>query len=121
MPDAPDTSGPGIEVTDLARVPGAGGVVWSAAPDGCHVNLVVLDPRQSVARHRNDALDVQVVVTAGSGTAHVDGRAIDLEALITLTVPRGAVRSIGAGDDGLRYLTVHAQRPPLTIGPTRAE
>src|SRR5438270_248786 len=26
---------------DLAHVPGSGGVVWSASPDGCHVNLLV--------------------------------------------------------------------------------
>ena len=121
MPDAPDGPGPGVEVTHLARVPGAGGVVWSAAPAGCHVNLVVLDPGQSVARHRNDAVDVQIVVTAGGGTAHVDAEAIDLEALVALTVPRGAMRSITAGEAGLRYLTVHAERPPLAIRPTQGE
>lgn len=53
-----------MQRTDQSQVQGAGGVVWSASPDGLHTNLVVLD----------------------------------------------------AGHQELRYLTVHAQRGPMTIG-----
>ena len=108
-----------IEVADLARIPGTGGVVWSAGPAGCHVNLVVLEPGRSIAAHRNDVVDVQVVVVAGPGTAHVADEVVPLAAMTTLTIPRGATRRLDAGDGGMRYLTIHAERSPLTIGSVR--
>lgn len=100
---------------DLARVEGSGGVVWSVSPTGFHTNLVVLEAHGSIASHRNDALDVLVVVLDGAGTAAVDGETVVLSPATAVLVPCGAVRSITAGPTGLRYLTVHAQRGPLTI------
>lgn len=101
---------------DLATVEGAGGVVWSASPDGVHTNLVVLEPGGAIATHTNDGLDVLVIVLAGEGTATVDGETIGLAATSALLVPRGASRSIAAADRGVRYLAIHAARPPMTIG-----
>jgi mannose-6-phosphate isomerase-like protein (cupin superfamily) len=101
---------------DLLRVEGESGVVWSVSPQGFHSNLVVLEPGGSIGRHRNDALDVLFVVLAGAGQAVVDTESVALEPGIALLVPRGADRSISAGPDGLRYLTVHAERGALTIG-----
>jgi quercetin dioxygenase-like cupin family protein len=102
--------------TDLAQVTGTGGVVWSVSPEGFHTNLVVLEPGGSIPAHRNDGLDVLIVVLDGAGVATVDGDAVELAPLSALLVPRGAVRGVKAGAAGLRYLTVHAQRGPLTIG-----
>lgn len=102
-------------VVDLGAVAGAGGVVWSAAPAGVHVNLVVLDPGQSIGEHRNDAVDVLVVVLEGTGTATVDGIEVTLGPSSALSIPRGTTRALHA-TTRLRYLTVHAERQPLTIG-----
>lgn len=101
---------------NLADVPGAGGAVWSASPGGFHANLVVLDGGGSIAAHRNDAVDVLVIVLAGAGTLSVDGEDAELKPAITVVVPSGSTRAITAGPEGLRYLSVHAEREPLGIG-----
>lgn len=106
----------GVQPVDLARIAGAGGVVWSVSPEGFHANLVVLEPVGSIAAHRNDALDVLLVVVGGAGRATVDDAVVELTPACALLVPRGSVRSITASAIGLRYLTVHGQRGPLTIG-----
>ena len=105
-----------VRAVNLSDLDGAGGVVWSVSPAGFHANLVVLDANGAIASHRNDAVDVLVVVVAGSGTATVDTEQFALGSATALLVPRRSVRAITAGPGGLRYLTVHAERAPLTIG-----
>src|SRR3954452_2738844 len=107
-----------MQSTDLSQVEGDGGVVWSVSPGGFHTNLVVLVPGGSIASHRNDALDVLVVVLAGAGTLAVDDATIDLTPATAVLVPRGTVRGVTAGTEALRYLTIHGERGPLTIGRT---
>ncbi len=105
-----------VQPIDLLCIDGAGGVVWSVSPEGFHVNLVVLDAGGSIAAHRNDSLDVLIVVLAGSGVTRVDDDAGELAPGAAVLLPRGAVRSVTAGGSGLRYLSIHAQRGALTIG-----
>jgi quercetin dioxygenase-like cupin family protein len=100
---------------NLMEVAGAGGVVWSASPGGFHANLVVLDGGGSIAAHRNDAVDVLLIVLAGAGTVSVDGEDHALAPAVAVQVPSGSTRAITAGPEGLRYLTVHAEREPLGI------
>jgi quercetin dioxygenase-like cupin family protein len=100
---------------DLTAVDGDGGVVWSVAPDGLNANLVVLGPGQAIAEHRNDELDVLVVVVAGTATVTVDGVAHELSAATALLVPRGARRSVAPSAAGVRYLTVHRRRRGLDV------
>ena len=104
------------EAVDLTAVEGSGGVVWSLSPDGVHVNLVVLAAGDEIERHRNDEVDVVVVALAGDGIVTVEGEATALAAGHATLIRRGTARSIGAGPAGIRYLTVHAPRRPLTIG-----
>jgi quercetin dioxygenase-like cupin family protein len=101
---------------DLTRIAGSGGVVWSVSPDGFHANLVVLDAGQRIERHRNDEVDVLFVTLAGSAVLTVDDVVTALDAGTATLVPRGTHRSVAANSAGVRYLTVHAQRRPLTIG-----
>ena len=103
---------------DLMAVEGSGGVVWSLSPDGVHINLVVLSAGDHIGAHRNDEVDVVVVAVAGSGTVTVDGAGTALAAGQATLLPSGTTRSISAGPTGIRYLTVHASRRPLTIGRT---
>jgi quercetin dioxygenase-like cupin family protein len=98
----------------LPDVPGAGGVVWSATP-GCNVNLVALDAGSGIRSHRNDEVDVLLVTLQGDATVWVDGDALPVRAGDALTLPLGTVRSVTAGEAGVRYLTVHAERRPLGI------
>jgi quercetin dioxygenase-like cupin family protein len=100
----------------LSDVAGSGGVVWSASPAGVHVNLVVLDPGGSIAAHRGE-LDVLFVIVQGDGTLTVDGTPAAVSSSTALLVPSGATRAVDAGAEGLRYLTIHAQRGPLSISP----
>src|SRR6266508_5104720 len=118
---ATNVSGPDVTaavppLVDLAAVTGSGGVVWSVSPQGFHANLVVLAPNGAIGAHRNDSVDVLVVVLAGEGLATAGQRNVALEPMSALLIPRGAMRSIVAGPSGLRYLTVHEQRGALTIG-----
>lgn len=108
------------EVVDLLSVAGSGGVCWSVSPGGLNANLVVLAGGESIATHRNDELDVLVVVLAGEARIVIDGEAIVVTSPQAVVIPRATTRSITAGDDGARYLTVHAQRSPLSIGATRS-
>lgn len=103
-------------MSDLDAVIGTGGVVWSAAPEGVHVNLVAMEPTEAIGAHVNDAVDVLVVVLVGSGTLTVDDRPFDLRAQRAVLVPKGTRRSLTAAGDGIRYLSIHAERAPLGIG-----
>jgi quercetin dioxygenase-like cupin family protein len=100
----------------LPSVGGSGGVVWSASPEGFHANLVALDPGGAMGAHRNDSVDVLVVVLAGTGIVTIGDEPTEVADGDALVVPRGAVRSTSAGPSGLRYLSVHAARPPMGIG-----
>ena len=93
--------------------------MWSVSPDGFHANLVVLEAQGRIGAHRNDAVDVLVVVLGGDGILTVDGGAVVLGLGAAMLVPLGAERSIEAGGGGLRYLSVHAQRAPLTVAARR--
>lgn len=99
----------------LPDVNGDSGVVWSVSPEGFHTNLVVLVAGGTVGAHRNDDVDVLVVVLDGAGVAVIDDDPIDVAAGDALLVPRGALRSLSAASTGMRYLTVHAARRPLGI------
>jgi quercetin dioxygenase-like cupin family protein len=102
------------EVVDLLALPASGdGVAWSANPDGVNVNLVVLAPGGAIPAHRNDAVDVLVLVLDGTLDVEVDSGGVELRAGHATVVPRGATRTLSAGAGGSRHLTVHRERPPM--------
>jgi quercetin dioxygenase-like cupin family protein len=106
------------EVVDLSPFLDAegDGVHWTLAePGDLNVNLVRLGAHRTIGEHVNDALDVVVVVLAGSGELVVDGVGLRLEAVIVAQIPKGTVRAIHADAGGLAYLTVHRRRDPLGI------
>ena len=76
-----------------------------------------LAARHAVAEHVNEELDVLLVVLGGGGAVVVAGERHELAAGSTMLVPRGSRRRIEAGDEGLRYLSVHRRRGPLQIQP----
>ena len=106
---------------DLAGTGVSGdGVHWTLPVHAdLNANLVALEPGHQVGDHRNEAVDVLLVGVDGTGAVTVDGEELALHALVLVHLPKGTNRRIVAGPEGLRYLTVHRQRGPLGLTPTR--
>ena len=103
----------------LADLTGRSGAVWSLPHGGdLDANLVHLVPDDGIGEHRNDEVDVLVVVRGGTGEIVVDGRPSALSDGVVVLVPKGAARSIRAGGDGLAYLSIHRRRSGPTIRPS---
>lgn len=101
----------------LARTATGDGAVWGLASDDLNATVVRLGPGGRIGAHVNGALDVLVVGLAGAGSIDVDGVTLPVGQGSVLLVPRGARRSLAAGDDTpLVYVTVHRRRGGLEIG-----
>lgn len=105
---------------------GGSGVMWSGGGEDLNVNLVELAPATAIGMHVNTEVDVLLVGVSGSGVvetgAAAEGAEVDTHRLapgVLVEIPKGARRSIAAGDAApLRYLSIHRRRQ-LRIGPTR--
>lgn len=102
--------------TPLDLVGGGGrAVLWALVTEDMNVNLVAWPAGDGVAEHVNDAVDVLLVVVTGSMSVRIGSLAHTVGKGQAIAVPKGAARSITAGSDGVRYLTVHGRRGPLVI------
>ena len=101
-----------MEIVDLTALDGRG-PAWGTASEDLNATLLVWRPGEGQPEHVNEGRDVAIVVLAGSGVVTVDGAAHDLRAGTLAIVPRGSTRSIVAGPEGLRCLTVHRRRGGL--------
>lgn len=109
--------GPVVDLSALLSAEGADGALWSLPHGGdLDANLVRLSAGAGIGEHRNDEVDVLMSVLAGRGSLVLDGVDHELAAGRVALVPRGGVRSVQAGDDGLVYLSVHRCRGGLSIG-----
>jgi quercetin dioxygenase-like cupin family protein len=98
-------------------VSGADGAVWSLPHDGdLDANLVKLAPGGRIPEHRNDEVDVVILVVSGSGHLVVDGKAVVVRPHHLARIPKGVRRSVEAGPAGVVYLTVHRARAGLRVG-----
>jgi mannose-6-phosphate isomerase-like protein (cupin superfamily) len=107
-----------VEIVDLTALDGRG-PAWGAASEDLNATLLVWRAGDGQPEHVNAERDVAVVALAGSGTLTVDGTEHPLRAGALAIVPRGATRSIVAGQNGLRCLTVHRRRGGLGVGDFR--
>ena len=107
-----------MEIVDLTALDGRG-PAWGTASEELNATLLVWRAGEGQPEHVNEGRDVAVVVLAGSGTLSVDGTEHELAAGALAIVPRGAARSIVAGRDGLRCLTVHRRRGGLELSDFR--
>jgi quercetin dioxygenase-like cupin family protein len=105
--------------TLTASPPAAAGALWRLAEPGRQLdaNVIHLPPGQRVGTHAEPDLDVLLLVVAGYGDLAAAGETQHLVAGSLVWLPRGSVRSLSAGQDGLSYLTVHRRRPGLQIRP----
>lgn len=79
-------------------------------------NLIRLAPGDRIDPHDGPDLDVLMIVVEGSGTVTGPAESLAVRSGSLVWLPRRSHRSIGAGEDGLAYLTVHPRRPALQIG-----
>lgn len=80
-------------------------------------NVVALPPGGAIDRHHGPDLDVLLQVLAGSGELQTERDTIALRPGQLLWLPRRSQRAFRAGDEGLRYLTVHQRRQSLILEP----
>jgi quercetin dioxygenase-like cupin family protein len=99
---------------DLLRASGAG-PLWGMASSDLNATLLAWPPGHRVAEHTNTELDVLLIVLEGNGAATVDRREHALARGSALLIEKGSVRTIRAGTEGIRYLTVHRRRGPLQV------
>jgi quercetin dioxygenase-like cupin family protein len=101
-------------VPDLLGVSGTG-PVWGMASDDLNATLLVWPGGHELSEHTNDERDVLLIVLEGHAAAVVDGDEHALAAGNALLIERGRSRSIRAGAEGVRYLSVHTRRHGMQI------
>jgi quercetin dioxygenase-like cupin family protein len=108
-------------VVDLNAVPApeGSGVLWSAPPGDLNVNLVSLQPGDTIEEHRNDDLDVLIVVLSGDGEITIDDEVHPVTGQQLVLLRAGVRRSFRAGQWRLVYLSIHRARGPAQIRPPR--
>jgi len=104
-----------VDVVELLSVEGRG-PAWGTASKELNATLLVWREGEGQPEHVNEERDVALVALTGTGTLVVDGREHPLEQGTFAIVPRGAARSLVAGSDGLRCLSIHRRRGGLPIG-----
>ena len=94
-----------------------GGAVWSIAvrERDLDANIIELPPGDGIDTHAGPEVDVLIHVLEGDGTLRTELGEVPLTAGATIFLPRRAQRGFRAGDDGLRYLTVHRKREALVL------
>jgi len=107
-----------VEIVDLTALDGRG-PAWGTESEELNATLLVWRAGEGQPEHVNAERDVAVVALAGSGMLTVDGAEHPLAAGALAIVPRGVARSVVAGPDGLRCLTVHRRRGGLGLGDFR--
>jgi quercetin dioxygenase-like cupin family protein len=105
MPDAV----PPVDLASLAAGGGHPGARWRLDGEDLQSNLVRLDQGDRIQPHRNDELEVLVVVVAGRSELTLDGQVHQLAPMVA-HLPKGTVRAIQAVDGPLAYLSVHRRR-----------
>jgi quercetin dioxygenase-like cupin family protein len=113
MPDAV----PPIDLASLAVGGGHPGARWRLDGEDLQANLIRLGRGDRIAPHRNDEVEVLVMVVFGRGELTVDGQVHPLAPMVVAHLPKGAVRAVEAVDGPLAYLSVHRRRPAgLQVG-----
>ncbi len=98
---------------DLASLAAGGNhprPLWRLDGEDLQANLIWLGRGDRIEPHRNDEVDVLVVVVLGRGELTLDGQVHQLAPMVIAYLPKGTVRAIGAVDGPLAYLSIHRRR-----------
>jgi quercetin dioxygenase-like cupin family protein len=104
-----------VPPVDLAALAAGGdrpGSLWRLDGDDLQANVVWLGPGDRIEPHRNDEVDVLLVVVSGRGELTLNGQVHPLAPMNLAHLPKGTVRAVVAVDGPLAYLSVHRRRPP---------
>jgi quercetin dioxygenase-like cupin family protein len=102
-----------VAPVDLASLVAGGerpGALWRLDGEDLQANLVRLGVGDRIQPHRNDEVDVLVVVVSGRGQLTLDGQVHPLAPMALVHVPKGTVRAMAAVDGPLAYLSIHRRR-----------
>jgi quercetin dioxygenase-like cupin family protein len=100
-------------LVDLGGLAAAGdrpGALWRLDGEDLQANLIRLGSGDRIQPHRNDEVEVLMVVVAGRGELTLDGQVHPLAPMALVRVPKGTVRAVVAVDGPLAYLSVHRRR-----------
>jgi quercetin dioxygenase-like cupin family protein len=116
-----------LALVDRAGLAAAGdraGALWRLDGEDLQANLIRLGLGDRIQPHRNDEVEVLIVVVAGRGELALDGQVHPLAPMALVHVPKGTVRAVMAVDGPLAYLSIHRRRsrppgwPPRAAAPT---
>ena len=112
---------PGAEpqVVDLMGPVGTG-PLWGTRTEDLNATLLAWPTGGGPGEHRNTECDVLLVVLAGQATVTLDDEERLVRAGEAFIVEKGRTRSISAGPEGVRYISVHRRRGPLQIARLRS-
>ena len=82
-------------------------------------NVIALQPGGAIAEHWGPDVDVLIHVLAGAGELDTETGVVELTAGVLLWLPKRSRRAFRAGEEGLRYLTVHRRREALVLQASR--
>jgi len=99
-----------VDLASLAAGGGDPGALWRLDGEDLRANLVRLGRGDRIAPHRNDEVEVLVVVVSGRGELTLDGQVHRLAPLVVAHLPKGTVRAIEAVEGPVAYLSVHRRR-----------
>lgn len=99
MAGMPDAVSP-VDLASLAAAGGHPGALWRLDGQDLQANLVRLDRGDRIQPHRNDEVDVLVVVVLGRGELTLDGQVHQLAPMVVAHLPKGTVTAIEAVDGG---------------------
>jgi quercetin dioxygenase-like cupin family protein len=107
---------PESRVVDLMR-PSGTGPLWGTESEDLNATLLAWPSGAGLGEHRNSERDVLLIVLEGEATVTLGGDEKLVRAGQAVVVEKGRTRSISAGSDGVRYVSVHLRRGPLQIQP----
>ena len=102
---------PPVDLASLAAGGNHPGARWRLDGEDLQANLVRLGRGDRIQPHRNDEVEVLVVVVSGRGELTLDGQVHQLAPMVIAHLPMGTVRAVEAVDGPLAYLSVHRRRP----------
>jgi quercetin dioxygenase-like cupin family protein len=106
-----------VDLASLAADEERSGALWRLDGEDLQANLVRLGVGDRIQPHRNDEVDVLLVVVSGRGELTLGRQVHPLGPMALVHVPKGTVRGIAAVDGPLAYLSVHRRRPAgLQVG-----
>ena len=108
---------PPVDLASLAAGGTIPGTRWRLDGQDLQANLVRLGRGDRIEPHRNDEVEVLMVVVSGRGELTLDGQVHQLAPMVVAHLPKGTVRAVAAVDGPLAYLSVHRRRPAgLQVG-----